>query len=91
MKLIREHVIAARGLLMLSQGDLARLAGVSERTLIRFESHESPIRADSQRQIQDALESCGIEFMNGDRPGVRYHPDRDRRRLAPSEPAKPVE
>ncbi len=76
---------------MLSQGDLARLAGVSERTLIRFESHESPIRADSQRQIQDALESCGIEFMNGDRPGVRYHPDRDRRRLAPSEPAKPVE
>lgn len=76
---------------MLSQGDLARMAGVSERTLIRFESHESPIRTDSQRQIQDALESCGIEFMNSDRPGVRYHPDRDRRRRAPSESVKPVE
>lgn len=91
MKLLREHVIAARGLLMLSQGELARMAGVSERTLIRFESHESPIRADSQRQIQDALENCGIEFMNSDRPGVRYHPDRDRRRLAPSASVKQVE
>jgi len=73
---------------MISQGDLARMAGVSERTLIRFESHESPIRADSQRQIQDALEGCGIEFMNGDRPGVRYHPDRDRRRLTASASTK---
>ena len=76
---------------MLSQGQLAQLAGVSERTLIRFESHESPLRADSLGRIQTALESCGIEFMNSDRPGVRYHPDRDRRRLARSESANPIE
>ena len=92
MKLLRKHVVAARGLLSISQGELAKLAGVSETTVARFESGGKPALKDATLwEIQTALEQCGIEFQNGGRPGVRYHPDRDRRRLARSEPLKPAE
>jgi hypothetical protein len=29
-------------------------------------------------RIQAALEQRGIEFFNGDSPGVRFHPERTR-------------
>lgn len=83
MKLLAKHVISARGLLGMSQADLAEAAGVSADTVNRFEREKTPpLKEDSLWRIQTALEQCGIEFMNSGRPGVRYHPDRDRRRLA---------
>lgn len=76
----------------MSQVELAEAAGVSADTVNRFERGKTPpLKEDSLLRIQAALEHCGIEFLNGGRPGVRYHPDRDRRRLARSESANPVE
>jgi DNA-binding XRE family transcriptional regulator len=91
MKLLAKHVISARGLLGMSQVDLAEAAGVSADTVNRFEREKAPpLKEDSLWRIQAALEQCGIEFMNSGRPGVRYHPDRDRRRMTTSELAKPT-
>lgn len=91
MRIRPEHVEAARALVKLSQADLAKASGLSEGTIRYFETETRVLSEASVYRIQLALEHCGIEFLNSGRPGVRYHPDRDRRRLAPSEPAKPVE
>jgi len=91
MKLLRKHVVAARALLSISQGELAKLAGISETTVARFESGAKPeLKEATLWEIQTALEHCGIELQNGGRPGVRYHPDRDRRLLSRTEPVRPV-
>lgn len=77
MKLIPEHVKAARGLLGLSQADLARAADLGARSIERFERNEDPpLKEESLWRIQKALEDRGIEFFNGGSPGVRYHPDK---------------
>lgn len=89
MQILPEHLTAARGLLRISQAELATLSGVSDRTIKHFEAGKTHVKEDTLWRIQRALEGCGIEFLNSGRPGVRYHPDRDRRRLAPSQPAKP--
>lgn len=92
MKLLRKHVVAARALLSISQGDLAKLAGISETTIARFEAGGKPaLKETTLWEIQAALERCGIEFQNGGRPGVRYHPDRDQRALTPTEQAPPLD
>ena len=91
MRLLPEHVSGARGLLRISTAELAARAGVSERTIQRFEVGSAPLKDATMLQIRAALENWGIEFQNSGRPGVRYHPDRDRRRLTRAESAKPVE
>ena len=91
MKLLPEHISAARGLLRISTAELAALAGVSDRTIQRFEAGGAPLKDSTMLLLQAALEQWGVEFQNSGRPGVRYHPDRDRRRLAPSESVKPAE
>lgn len=70
MKLIREHVVAARGMLSMSQADLANAAGVSERTIRLFESGETHLKDETLFRIQTALEQRGIIFMNSGKPGV---------------------
>jgi transcriptional regulator with XRE-family HTH domain len=91
MRISAEQLIAARGLLRLAQADVANGADVHVETIRRFEAGLHRPRPPTLDAIRQLLESWGIEFQNSGRPGVRYHPDRDRRRLAPSEPAKPVE
>lgn len=91
MQVLPEHLTAARGLLRISQTELATLSGVSDRTIKHFEAGKTHIKEDTLWRLQTALEQCGIEFLNSGRPGVRYHPDRDRRRLTRAESAKPVE
>ena len=66
----------------MSQADLAKASGLSEGTIRYFETETRVLSEASLYRIQLALEGCGIEFLNSGRPGVRYHPDRDRRRLA---------
>jgi len=61
---------AARGLLGWSQQALAEAAGLrSWRTIQRFEAGERTPKA--LREIRTALESAGVEFTNGDEPGVK--------------------
>jgi transcriptional regulator with XRE-family HTH domain len=51
--------------------ELAGRAGVSIVTVSRFETElSSPIPA-TRAAIQRALEGGGVEFTNGDTPGVR--------------------
>jgi transcriptional regulator with XRE-family HTH domain len=63
------QIRAARGLLGWSQAELAAEAGLSRPTIERAETKtvsEATIDA-----IRRALETAGVEFTNGDRPGVR--------------------
>jgi transcriptional regulator with XRE-family HTH domain len=62
---------AARSLLNWSQDQLARAAEVSPTTIANFETGKSvPIRS-TLKAIQQAFEAAGIEFTNGDEPGVK--------------------
>jgi transcriptional regulator with XRE-family HTH domain len=62
---------AARGLLNWNQDDLARAARVSVVTVRNFENDRSVPQRATLDVIQRALESAGVEFTNGGKPGVR--------------------
>lgn len=64
---------AARGLVDMTQRELAEGSGVSLRTVAHFESGErTPIPANLAA-LRTALEAAGVEFIaeNGGGPGVR--------------------
>ena len=50
--------------------ELADMAKVSTNTITRFERGE-PLKERTRDAIRAALESGGVEFTNGDQPGVR--------------------
>jgi predicted transcriptional regulator len=72
-KLSIAQIKAARALLGWSQDDLAKRSGVSEPTIGRLEAEGGEIggRAETGDKIRRALEKAGIEFTNGNSPGVR--------------------
>lgn len=55
---------AARGLLNLTQADLASMAGVVERTIWLFENEKRSPQAGTRDKLRDALEGVGVEFIN---------------------------
>ncbi len=57
----------------MSQADLAEAAGISLPTVKRLEAQDGQLggRADTAAAIRAALEGAGVEFTNGDAPGVR--------------------
>jgi DNA-binding XRE family transcriptional regulator len=62
---------AARGLLGMTQKELAQRAGISAVTLNQFEAGvTTPLRA-TLTVLQQALEKAGVEFTNDDEPGVK--------------------
>ena len=67
------QVKAARALLGWSQKDLAGASGISEPTIKRLEAGQGDLggREATVLAIRAALESAGVEFTNGDQPGVR--------------------
>jgi transcriptional regulator with XRE-family HTH domain len=76
MKLTGNHLKAARALAEMDQEALANLAGVSINTIRNMEAAGAePVggRATTREQVQLSLESAGIEFTNGDAPGVKLH------------------
>jgi transcriptional regulator with XRE-family HTH domain len=60
----------ARAALGWSTADLAREARVGANTINRFEAGQDA-RMSSVNKTRAALEAAGVEFMNGDAPGVR--------------------
>jgi transcriptional regulator with XRE-family HTH domain len=62
---------AARGLLNWTQEDLSHAAGVSPKTVVDYEQENRDPFSKTVEALQDALESAGVEFTNGKRPGVR--------------------
>jgi transcriptional regulator with XRE-family HTH domain len=62
---------AARALLNWTQDDLARAAEIGVATVRNFENEKSTPQRSSLKLIQQAFEAVGIQFTNGDGPGVR--------------------
>jgi transcriptional regulator with XRE-family HTH domain len=65
------QIRGARGLLGWSQTELARSAGLSEPTIKRFETGQTNVSEAAIAKMVSALEAAGVEFTNGDQPGVR--------------------
>jgi transcriptional regulator with XRE-family HTH domain len=65
---------AARGLIGWSQLELAKAAGVGRATIADFETGKRDPYDRTIDLIQGALERAGVEFTNGERPGVRMRP-----------------
>jgi transcriptional regulator with XRE-family HTH domain len=62
---------AARGLIAMDQADLAEAANVSRNVIIDFEKGRRVPTRNNLAAIQHVLEKCGVEFTDGDAPGVR--------------------
>lgn len=71
MSVVAAQVRAARGLISLSQAQLAEAANVSRATVADFEREVRTPVANNLAAIRAALEAAGVEFTNGDQPGVR--------------------
>jgi transcriptional regulator with XRE-family HTH domain len=63
----------ARGLLGMTQADLAAASGVSLRTITHYEANERRLIPAILAALRKALEDAGVEFLteNGGGPGVR--------------------
>ena len=66
---------AARAMAGLDRHELAERAGITAQTIKRLEGMDR-IRATmtTVESLQQALEGAGVEFTNGDAPGVRLRP-----------------
>ena len=72
--LTADQLRAARAMMRMDQSALAAASGVSVETIKRLERMEGPLsetRVATVNAIQGALEKAGVEFTNGDQPGVR--------------------
>jgi len=72
---------AARGLLNWSQRQLAEESGVSVETIKRLESMDGALestRVATITAIQKAFTAEGVEFTNGDEPGVKMRAKKKR-------------
>lgn len=62
---------AGRALIGWSRDELAAQSKLPGRTVARFELSEGVSRPATIAAIRAALEAAGVEFTNGDQPGVR--------------------
>ncbi len=67
----------ARAALGWSVKDLARRAHISHGTVVRFENERHEPNASTVVGIKQAFEAAGIEFSNGDAPGVKLYPRKE--------------
>lgn len=68
-----DQLRAARALIGMSQSDLARITGRTDKTIRRAETDTTTVAADTVAAIRTALEEAGVEFIpeNGGGAGVR--------------------
>lgn len=71
MNLTPAHVRAARGLLKMTQAELAKYSGVSEVTIRKFENNQVRPTEDTLMRLQTVFEERRVRFFNGGEPGVR--------------------
>lgn len=65
------QVRAARALIGWTREQLADASAVPVRTLARLEQGEGSAQRRTIAAIRASLEAAGVEFTNGDKPGVR--------------------
>ncbi len=70
------QIAAARALAGINQADLAAAANISIPTLRRMEASDGAASGllNNVAAVRSALEAVGVEFTNGDHPGVRVTP-----------------
>jgi hypothetical protein len=75
-KISSAQLRAARALLRWSALDLANASKVGVATIRRAEvvEGEIPVTLANEAALRQALQSAGVEFTNGERPGVRLSP-----------------
>jgi DNA-binding XRE family transcriptional regulator len=73
LKISIRQIKAARALLEWTQKRLAAVSGISIPTIRRLEARGGELggRDETASKIVTALEAAGVEFTNGDQPGVR--------------------
>jgi hypothetical protein len=73
VKISSEQVRAARALLRWEQRDLAEASKVSLPSIKRLETTPGTLAAQERtvEAIRTAIDAAGVEFTNGDQPGVR--------------------
>jgi len=64
----------ARGLIGLTQTELAEAANLGLSTVVDYELARRRVSDHVVGEIRAALEAAGVEFTNGKRPGVRLRP-----------------
>ena len=72
--ILPNHIRSARIWLNWDQADLARESGVARATVVDIEGGKSDTRIGTLTKVKEALERAGIEFIEGDAPGVRLRP-----------------
>lgn len=68
------QIRAARALVRMKQSELAEAAKLDPATISDMEAKDGEVlrsTAASLRAVQQALEAAGVEFTNGEQPGVR--------------------
>lgn len=82
MTLTGRHLRMARAALNWSQEEIASQAKVSSGTIKRMEIGNGPVpaRMDTLARIVAAYEKSGIEFLDSEHPGVRFHSLRSKNR-----------
>lgn len=90
-RITSRQIGAARELLELTQAELAASIGMFPTYLAQIENRKVRPRGGTLDKIRAELERCGIEFINGGSPGVRYHPSRDQRRIERRESSKSLD
>ena len=73
MRISGKQSAAARELLGITQPELASAAGVSVKTIVRFETGKADPYKSSLVKILGEFERRGIEFTNGTGTGVRLN------------------
>jgi transcriptional regulator with XRE-family HTH domain len=79
LKVSVRQIKAARMLLDWSQDRLAEAADIGIATIKRLEAQDNGLggRDDTVGKIVGALERAGVEFTNGEQPGVRLRKSTD--------------
>lgn len=70
------HCRAARALLDWTQERLSKESKVGAKTIVDFEQGKRKPFARTIRDLRETFETAGIEFTNGDAPGLRLKPRR---------------
>lgn len=69
--ILGRQLAAARGLLNISQAELADAADIHRPHLAKIEAGAVDARPDTVAKLRQVIESRGVEFTNGGSPGVR--------------------